>query len=183
MMVVMVVMVVVETESGSVKNEQVYHHRGRGVLEKSHGICSTKQKQEQQQQRNNPSRMTPLQRLGQSALHRSKSMGCLQSKKLLDEKDNDNDNDNEEAGNGNNDVDVVNSNGPPSSEACPPADREPCLATAMKHRGSEDLIIPDSEDESGEEVDLLDIGGEKVKEKEKKEAAVDLKRFLFTPGG
>ncbi|KKZ62091.1 exonuclease 1 [[Emmonsia] crescens] len=174
-----------EADTGSAKNERVHHQHlgGVGVVKKSQSICATQQKQ-QQQERNNASRMTPLQRLGQSALHRSKSMGCLRTKKsLLDENenDNDNDNDNEEVGKGDGNgkvggVDVVKSDGetPSRSGSRFFGGGERCLSTVMKHRGSEDLIIPDSEGESEGEVDLL------LDEGKEKGAAVDLKRFLFT---
>ncbi|OJD14423.1 hypothetical protein AJ78_05224 [Emergomyces pasteurianus Ep9510] len=164
------------TEAGSVKDERAHHHQhrgGRGLLEKSQSISSTQKKQQQQQEGNMPSRMTPLQRLGQSALRRSKSMGCLQSKMSLDV--NDNYGDNGDVGKEN-----VDGDGPARSGSCRPADREQSLATAMKHRGSEDLIIPDSEGETDGDTDLLDVGGVDVK---KNEATADLKRFLFTTGG
>ncbi|EDN07024.1 exonuclease [Histoplasma capsulatum] len=165
-----------------VKNEQVYredpHHGwgGNGVLEKSSGPHVTPREQLQ------PSRVTPLQRLGQFALHRSKSMGSLSTMKLspFDESGNDRDDDIVNKRNGNGDGDTPSRSGSRYSKSA--SSGEECLSgEVMKHpcRGSEDLIIPDSEGESEVEVDLgVDVGKEK-----NKGAAVDLQRFLFMGGG
>ncbi|PGH16579.1 hypothetical protein AJ79_01685 [Helicocarpus griseus UAMH5409] len=148
-------------------------------------------------ERNTPARMTPLQRLGQAALHRSKSTGCIKSKSLYssekptksehatasrtrsrsrsrsgsgdrclnrrDSRDKLGHNDILGEGKSNHSSeDPVQSR---SEERCP---------SSLGQRGSEDLIIPDSEDDG--EGGLLDEAGQEAK-------AVDFKRFLFTPGG
>ncbi|EEQ91394.1 exonuclease 1 [Blastomyces dermatitidis ER-3] len=172
-------------------NEHVYqnqHCEGEvggegGKIEKSPAPHTAQGQQRQ------PSRMTALQRLGQSALYRSKSMGSLRTAKTSlmggDEKDN---NKGESEG-----VDAVDDDGgvtPSRSGSCysrPGGGGERCLSAAMmKHqsRGSEDLIIPDSEGESEVEleVDVLNEGEEKGRQTEKG-AAVDFKQFLFTGSG
>ncbi|EEH41025.2 DNA damage-inducible protein DIN7 [Paracoccidioides lutzii Pb01] len=178
----------------------------------------------QQQQRvraRDLARMTPLQRLRQAALHRSKSMECLRSTQLVRDADRFDDcgddgrddgeektrREEEEEKEEEEEVGFVSDDTPlrlrpvslPMKKFMAQTEG-PCLPVLnLKEggRGSEDFIVPDSEEEEeGEEVvdlDLLrnDVG--KVGEEEEKgkgdaaaPAAVavdaDFKRFLFTAG-
>ncbi|KAK2739415.1 Rad2 nuclease [Onygenales sp. PD_40] len=97
------------------------------------------------------SRTTALERLRRSALTRSKSLESLRTKPFC--------------GSPVAEPEAVADPVPPRTHS---PDRS---ASALSHRGSEDMIVPDSEDD-GE--DLLAEPGQK--------GAVDLKKFLFTPG-
>ncbi|KLJ08883.1 hypothetical protein EMPG_15688 [Blastomyces silverae] len=182
------------------RDEQVYQSQhcggGGGKIEKSPALHAAQRQQRQQRQ---PSRMTALQRLGQSALYRSKSTGSLPTAKtsLISEDKNDNNTKGEAGG-----VDVIDDHGdgddngggdgdtPSRSGSCysrPGGGGERYLSAAvMKHqsRGSEDLIIPDSEGESEVELDLDVLNeGEETGRRIEKGPAVDFKQFLFRGSG
>ncbi|OJD24623.1 hypothetical protein ACJ73_04010 [Blastomyces percursus] len=172
------------------RNERVYQNQhcggegGGGKIEKSPALHAAQQQQRQ------PSRMTALQRLGQSALYRSKSMCSLRTwtTSLTGEDEKDDNIKGEARG-----VDAVDDVGGvtlPRSGSCysRPGDGggRSLSAATMKHQswGREDLIIPDSEGESEVEleVEVLNEGEEKGGRTEKG-PAVDFKQFLFTGSG
>ncbi|PGH01422.1 exonuclease 1 [Blastomyces parvus] len=179
------------------RNEGVYQNQHRGGAGGGGKVMKNPALHVAQRQQQQPSRMTALQRLGRSALYRSKSMGSLRTAKtpLMGEDEKDNniiaeaggvDVVHDNHGHGDCDDDGDNPSRSGSSYSRPGSDGVRRLSAAvMKHQcqGSEDLIIPDSEGESEVEldVDVLDEGDKKGRIAEG--PAVDLKQFLFTAGG
>lgn len=96
----------------------------------------------------NRRRLTPLQRLGQSALTKSRSMDNLGARTMLTAATRDSGYESDFAGGS-------------SREATPAAKNQP--------QGSEDLLVPCSDEEEGESVS------------DSRRPALDLKRFAFTP--
>lgn len=103
------------------------------------------------------SRMTPLQRLRQNALGRSKSMNCLQ-KKEISEKD--------EMG-----YDSDSNVGSTSS----------FFVASTPHKGSEDMIIPNSDDNDADGDE--GVGCSDEEKQQEKPRQLNLKKFEFEPHG
>ncbi|ODH49597.1 hypothetical protein GX48_04250 [Paracoccidioides brasiliensis] len=183
------------------------------ILESPSAILQQQQQQQQRGRARDLARMTPLQRLRQAALHRSRSMECLRSRQLVHDADgfDDGGEDGEEKTRreeAEEEVGFVSDDTPSllrpvslPTKKFMAGTEGPCFPVLNMReggRGSEDFIVPDSEEEEGEgeevvDLDLLrnDVG--KVGEEEEKgegDAAVpaavavdaDFKRFMFTAG-
>ncbi|RAK91949.1 hypothetical protein BO79DRAFT_285551 [Aspergillus costaricaensis CBS 115574] len=92
-------------------------------------------------------RTTPLERLGQSALARSRSLNCVSPSLAA----------------------FRASKSPAKSPAAPKLDHKPVRSLATPSQGSEDMIIPDSEDEESEGETRAPVGL----------APFDVRRFSF----
>lgn len=127
------------TKTGGLDGKSSHVHNGPAL--KSMG--STPNLERKPAARNSPGqRLTPLQRLGRSALSRSKSLNALAAKGANE----------------------------PSHERVALGSRNLNTGSATAAHGSEDMLVPDSEEE---DVDYRDG-------KETQQPSVDLKRFTFT---